>query len=588
VLDRNQYPLYSAYMLDTAIQKTWRILEPTPRAAAALSAKLDLPTWAAQVLCHRGYGDGTEAKAFLDPGLSDLPPFHGLLGLDQALEILVPALMEGKAVGVAGDYDADGITSTALLVDFLRQCGATVVWDLPHRMNDGYGFSAASAQRLAQEGARLIVTVDCGISDNQGVDEAVGMGLPVIITDHHQLPPGPLPKAQAVINPQQPECGHSCHLAGVGVAFYLAAGLRAALKDAGYFNEARRMPNLRNSLDLVALGTMADVVPLKDCNRILVKEGIRVINQWRRPGLRALALAANQRSPLDSRSLAFGLAPRINAAGRMDRPDTALNLLLAEDQDQAAPLASRLEELNKLRRKVEGQVYDQAMAELDSRDELQDSALLLLAGREWHRGVLGIVASRVLSQVQKPVMLFSIENGTAYGSGRSLPGFHLQKALASCADQMIAFGGHAMAAGATVPSGELEALASALDQAARDQAGGMPQVPPLTLEAESKLPDLRRSAEWALERLSPFGQDNPEPLLAITRARVIEAKIVGQGHLKLLVDQEGARMSAIGFNLGHLMPKSGDLVDLAASPRISNFNGRRVELSLEDLRVIQP
>jgi single-stranded-DNA-specific exonuclease len=565
-------------------QTTWRVLEPTPRAAKSLAAELALPLWAAQVLCHRGYGGGDEAKEFLDPALKRLPPFHGLMGLDKALDLLIPALTQGKIIGIAGDYDADGVTATALLTEFLNQCGANLVWDLPHRLDDGYGFSPASAQRLARAGAKLIITVDCGISDTAGVEAAKELGLPVIVTDHHQLPPGPLPPARAIINPQQPGCSHSCSLAGVGVAFYLAAGLRAALKEEGYFQN-RPIPNLRHSLDLVALGTMADVVPLTGCNRILVKEGIKVINQWRRPGLRALALSANQRPPLDSRALAFGLAPRINASGRMDRPDHALKLLLADDQAQAVPLAAKLEELNTVRRRVEGEVFGQAMAELEANPELNDAALLLLAKPGWHRGVLGIVASRVLSQTNKPVMLFSIENGMAHGSGRSLPGLHLQKALAECAAHLTSYGGHAMAAGATAVSSQLAALAQALDEAAREQSGGQPPAPVLTLEARASLAALHQGGETALERLAPFGQDNPEPLLAINQVKVVDSRIVGQGHLKLQLEQEGVRMDAIGFNLGHLRPRSGQILNLAASPRMSNFRARRVELQLEDLKI---
>ena len=582
-LDRLRCPLYSTHMLQLHPDTNWRLLEPTPKAALALARKLMLPAWAAQVLCHRGLADLDEARSYLESNLMGLPSPRGLKGLDEALEVLVPAVRQGQVIGVAGDYDADGVTSTALMVDFLRNSGVQVVWDLPHRMEDGYGFSPAAATRLAEAGAQVVVTVDCGTSDLEGVDKALELGLKVVVTDHHQIPPGELPKAHALINPQQDGCEHSCYLAGVGVAFYVAAGLRAKLKEAGYYDHIP-MPNLRHSLDLVALGTMADVVPLKDCNRILVREGVETLNQMRRPGIKALSLVARQHPPLDARDLAFGLAPRINAAGRMDSPDDALRLLLADNEKDAMHLAYRLDELNRRRREVEGQVFKDAISDLEANPALGDRALVCLSSPDWHRGVLGIVASRLVERIRRPVMLFAIENGKAYGSGRSLPGLHLQKALSECAHHLLTYGGHALAAGASAKSEVLNDLAQALDQAARDQNEGELSIPPLTLEVQTNLAELKAGGLEALTRLAPFGQDNPEPMVLVPGVRVVKSSVVGDNHLKLELNHGGARMSGIGFGLGQQIPEPDSRVDLAAYPRISNFYGRQVELVLKDLR----
>jgi single-stranded-DNA-specific exonuclease len=439
--------------------RPWRIKPATPQAAQALARAMRLPAWAAQVLCHRGLADPDQARAFLSPQLADLPAPAGLAGLSAALKVLAPAVLEGRTIGVAGDYDADGVTATALMVDFLRQCGAGVVWDLPQRQRDGYGFSPAAARRLAAAGARVIVTVDCGISDHAGVAEAQALGLAVVISDHHQVPPGPLPAAAAVVNPQLGGGALSAHLSGVGVAFYLAAGLRAALREAGHFGD-RPLPNLRQALDLVAIGTMADVSPLLEENRVLVSEGLKVVAEGRRVGLKALCqaarLGAGRGGSLDARDLAFGLAPRLNAAGRLESPDQALELLLCEDPAQAAKLAQGLDRLNQARREVEADIFAEALEIIAGDPAQQRARCLVLAAPGWHRGVLGIVASRVMERTGRPAVLLGVEDGPdgpeAVGSGRSLPGFHMHRALCELSHLLSHFGGHALAAGMTLPA----------------------------------------------------------------------------------------------------------------------------------------
>jgi single-stranded-DNA-specific exonuclease len=551
-----------------------------------------LPPWAAQVLCHRGLADPDQARAFLAPQLADLPAPAGLAGLTEALKVLVPAVVEGRTIGVAGDYDADGVTATALMVDFLRQCGAPVVWDLPQRQRDGYGFSPAAARRLAAAGAQVIVTVDCGISDHAGVAEARALGMAVVVSDHHQVPPGPLPPAAAVINPHLGGGALSAHLAGVGVAFYLAAGLRAGLREAGHFGE-RPLPNLRQALDLVAIGTMADVSPLLEENRVLVTEGLKVVSEGRRTGLKALCQAARlggalDARTLDARDLAFGLAPRLNAAGRLESPDQALELLLCEDPAQAAQLAKGLDRLNQARREVEAEIFAEALEIISTDPAQQRARCLVLAAEGWHRGVLGIVASRIMERTGRPAVLLGIEQGPdgpeAVGSGRSLPGFHLHQALCGLAHLLTHFGGHSLAAGMTLPAAAVAQLAQGLAAAAGAQLPPPGQGQPLELEAEAGLGEVLATAPEVFTRLAPFGPGHPEPLLAVTGLNVHSSKLVGETHLKLDLRQNGSRGQAIGFRLAHLLPRAQGRVDLACIPRMSTYGGRHLELVLEDLR----
>jgi single-stranded-DNA-specific exonuclease len=545
---------------------------------------LGVPGWLAQVLCGRGLAEPGAARAFLRPSLAGLPGFHGLMGLRRAVGVLAEAVERGRTIGVAGDYDADGVTATALMVEFLERAGARVVWELPHRLADGYGFTPAVARRLAAAGARVALTVDCGVSDHAGIAEARALGLEVVVSDHHQLPDGPLVPAAAVINPQQEACGFCPHLAGVGVAFYLAAALRAGLEERGWF-AGRPKPNLRDSLDLVAVGTCADVVPLVDHNRLLVAEGLRVLNEGRRPGLAALAEAARLGRPLDGRDVSFGLAPRLNAAGRLDSPAPALELLLARRPERARELAAGLEASNHQRRRVEQEIFDAAARRVEEDPELAQAPCLVVAGEGWHRGVLGIVASRLVERFGRPALVFGIENGSATGSGRSVEGFHLQRALADQAGLLSAFGGHAAAAGATLPTASLPELARGLCRAAA-HTEGLGQPAPLALEAAATLAELGPAACGPLEALGPFGPGNPEPLVGAYGLEVRSARPVGRGHLKLeLADPaSGAAAPAIGFGLAGLAPAPGSLVDVAASPRVSTFRGRHLELVLADLR----
>ncbi len=585
VLDLPLPTLYSVAMSAKHPERPWRLAESMPQ-AEDLAREMGLPSWLGQVLFARGLDAPQAARKFLHTPLSELPPPDGLSGLSQAMDILVPAIEEGRVIGVAGDYDADGVTATALLVDFLKQAGAKVVWELPHRVADGYGFSPAVAKRLSQAGAQMVVTVDCGTSDIEGVAAAQELGMQVVVTDHHQVPPGPLVSAAAVINPQRDDCDFCSHLSGVGVAFYLAAGLRAALRERGWFNGTPG-PNLRDSLDLVAVGTCADVVPLLDHNRVLVREGLKVLNEGRRPGLKALVETGRMRSPLDARDISFGLAPRLNAAGRLDHAAPALDILLTRETDRARQLAGQLDGINRQRQRLEQDILAQALRKLKEDPELSQSSCLVLADQGWHRGVLGIVASRLVDRFNRPALLLCVENGKAVGSGRSVEGFHMQKALARLAHLLTHYGGHAQAVGLTLPTNAVDQLSQEMNDLA---AGSLPetgQAKPIDLEAMASIADLDHAALGALENLAPFGHGNPEPVLACFGARVDKVGVVGDKHLKLELAQEGGRVPAIGFGMAKRAPLAGELVDVAFIPRASSYGGRHLEMVIEDVRPAQ-
>lgn len=561
-------------------------MEPDQEKIRALSAELGLPKLVARVLCARGLSDPAQASAFLNPSLADLPDPSGLCGLDDALGILLPAIDQGQTIGIAGDYDADGVSSTALLVDFLRQINAPVVWEIPHRQDDGYGFSPVMAERLATAGASLVVTVDCGISDHAGVARAHELGMKVVVSDHHALPPGDLVAANAVINPHQPGCSFPPTLAGVGLAFYLAAGLRAALRADGFFT-TRTEPNLRHSLDLVALGTCADVVDLLGHNRVLVAEGGRVLGEGRREGLAALGAAARLRRPLGARDIGFGLAPRINAAGRLEHARIACELLLCRDPNQARALAQHLDGLNQQRREIEQEIVAQALDLLAEDPKAGDAACIVLGQEGWNLGVLGIVASRIKEITGRPVMLFGLDNGLAKGSGRSLPGFHMQKALSGFDELLINYGGHAMAAGATLARDDLERLAQGLDQAARASREQIAAERVLAIEAVAELAELGPQAVDPLSKLAPFGPANPEPLVMVAGAQVVSYRMLKGQHLKLTLAQGSDQAQAIAFNWKRPVPAKNQPIDLALRPAPSSFRPGTLDLVIVDLRPSQ-
>jgi single-stranded-DNA-specific exonuclease len=475
-------------------------------------------------------------------------------------------------VAVYGDYDADGITATAVLHQFLRELGLNCFPYLPDRLTQGYGLKIEGLKELAQQ-ARLVVTVDCGISDAQEVAWAKAAGLEVIITDHHEIPPE-LPDALAVVNPKR--LGHAYpfgELAGVGVALLLALGVRADLRAEGWFRQ-RPEPNLRSYLDLVALGTAADVVPLVGENRILVRQGLKVLEESRRPGIIALKeVTGLEGKPISYQNVVFQLAPRLNAAGRMGQARCALELLLSDDLAQARVQARYLHNLNRQRQALEEQVLKQARAMIRQRG-LAARPVLVLAGEDWHPGVIGIVAARLADEYHRPAALVSLVNGRGRGSARSIEGFHLFKGLTACRQALHKYGGHAAAAGFEMAADQLGALQDLLEQAFHEQVGLEPPRPTLKVDAQVELHDLDGAFHRHLETLRPFGPGNPAPVIVCLGVQCLGSRVVNQRHLKVQLAQGGGNvLEAIAFDMAAHHPLAGTL-DMALGARISHYQGR--------------
>lgn len=561
-------------------KKVWRTYPEQPELIEELSARHGVPRLVARILLNRGLIDHEDILAFLEPSLEKLRPPFALPDLEKAAARLGEAARRGETVVVYGDYDVDGLTSTCLLKHFFQELGLNCLTYIPDRLREGYGLKMPALQELARR-AKVLVTVDCGISDAAEVAWAQEHGLEVIVTDHHELPPE-LPPALAVVNPKRGGVDYPfADLAGVGVALLLALGVRAHLRERGWFKK-RPEPNLRSYLDLVALGTAADVAPMQGENRILVRQGLKVLEESRRPGLVALKeVAGLEGKPISYRDAVFRLAPRLNAAGRLGQAGGALELLLNRDLAQARLQAQHLTELNRQRQGLEEKVLRQALTLL-SAPGMMERRVWVLAGEGWHPGVIGIVAARLAEAHHRPVALVNLEEGRGRGSARSVEGFHLFRGLTACREILSRFGGHQAAAGFEVAAADLEALQEGLEEAFGQQVGPEPLQPTLKVDAQVQLEELDPLFYRQLERLRPFGPGNPEPVLACAGVECLHSRIVGERHLKVQLAQNGSLMEAIAFDMAAAHPLSGPL-EVAFSPRFSFFQGRlHPELRLLD------
>lgn len=522
----------------------WRCREaPAPHVVRELTTALRLPETVCSVLATRGIASPDDAKRFLRPRLDHLHDPALLADGGRAAERISAALGAGETIFVHGDYDVDGVCATALLTRWLRALGGHVVPFVPHRLRDGYDFSAAGLSAAQEAGASLIVTADCGTVAHETVREARSAGIDVIVTDHHTVA-GALPEATAVVNPRRSDCPYpEKGLSGTGVAYKLCELVGST---AGASRE-----DLAGYLDLVALATVADLVPLTGENRVLVSYGLRRLKASRVKGLTAL-LAASGVTPDDVTAgrLGFVLAPRINAAGRMGDAAEALQLLLTEDAREAARLASRLEETNQVRRDEDGRTLDEALELLAEEYDPDSDFGLVLWSEGWHPGVIGIVASRVVERVHRPVVLVALEGDEGRGSARSIPGLHLYEALAECSNHLGRFGGHRQAAGMDVARHALPAFRKAFNAAARARLAPEDLHPALVPDVEVSLSHVDLELTHWLSYLGPHGIGNPGPLFLARGVSLGEPRLVGEGHLKATLESEDARLDAIGFGLG--------------------------------------
>jgi len=561
------------------------------RQAAVIGQRLGLPEVVCRVLSARGV-TADSAEAFLNPTLRDLlpDPSH-LKDMDKAVARLVAAIEGGETIAIFGDYDVDGATSSALLARFLTAAGSEPLVHIPDRMTEGYGPNAPALIALAEAGATVVVTVDCGITAFAPLEAAAEAGLDVIVVDHHAAEPR-LPKACAVVNPKRLD-DDSPHdtLAAVGVAFLLIVGLNRALRDSGWYGEHCPAPDLKQWLDIVALGTVADVVPLVGVNRALVAQGIKVMGQRRNPGISALLDVAGVTTRPDAYHLGYILGPRVNAGGRVGQADLGVKLLTTEDASEAAVYAQRLHAYNQDRQEIEAGVLIEAIEQAETA-AAEDSPMILVAGANWHPGVIGIVASRLKERYALPACVVALDGGMAKGSGRSVPGFDLGQVVIAAREAGIlsAGGGHAMAAGFSLDSARLPEFRAFMAERLRAQADGGGVVP--TLEIDGAV-DIRACTPELLEilaRVGPFGAGNDEPRFVVPSVRVTKADVVGQGHVRcFLTGAGGGRLKAIAFkcvdsDLGMaLLNSAGSALHVAGSLRLDTWQGRNeCQLIIED------
>jgi len=581
----------------------WKLLSvaPVPANIGQIAEDLGITQVIAEVLWRRGFNSPQDMDRFLSPGLRHLPKPEAIPGLTEAARVLARELMAGSRFCVWGDYDVDGITSTALVKDFFaKRLGPEVAAQqirhyLPNRVDDGYGLNVAGIERLAADGVRLLLTVDCGISAVAEVARANELGMTVVVSDHH-MPPAELPPAAAICNPRLcgGNCGDACtglcELAGVGVAFMLMAALNRLLPG--------EPVDMRQFLDLVALGTVADVVSLTGPNRILVKNGLLLIKEAKRPGLASLKVYSgyDRLAELGAGQIGFGLAPRINAAGRMSDPQVALTMLLAPDMDTANPLASKLDGLNAKRRSEEQSILEEALLQAE---EQKERLGLVLAADHWHPGVIGIVASRVVERHYKPVLMLcreEDENGGHYkGSGRSVSEFDLHEGLTGLEHLFLGFGGHKQAAGLSMPLANLEALREGFHLAVETALGSLPLKASLKLDRELPFGDITFTLLKELEMLQPFGMGNPEPVFVSPPVLVKDYRVFGKDHVKLQLAEQ-LPDDQVGVRPGAVLPAKawrkaadltrdvqGKLMRFAFTPRIDRFDGiPKIELQVKD------
>lgn len=579
-------PLYFAEMTATMprIRPPARWLPPPAtdaREVERLSATLALPVVLCQLLLQRGYGDAELARQFLRPRLEHLSDPYALLGMTAAVERLVRAIRTGETVLVHGDYDVDGMCSTALLTRALRQLGGAIVPFIPHRVTDGYDLTDAGVLAAIAAKAHVVLTADCGTSALPAIAVLNAAGIDVIVSDHH-LPGGPLPECAAILNPKQPGCtSPDKDFAAVGIAFKLALAVTRAM--GGSENAVFGL------LDLVALATVADLAPLRGENRVLVKYGLKLMGETQNAGLRALIRASGlEGKPLTAGRIGYILAPRLNAVGRLGNALRGVELLLTDDPGEANEIARELEELNQRRQSLDRTTLDEAMRIVDTID-LDETYGLIIAKQGWHAGVIGIVASRIVEQVSRPVVMVALDGDTGKGSGRSISAFDLHAGLSACREHLVRFGGHRAAAGITVQTALVPTLQSRFNAIARDQLTADDLVPEQRIDLEVHEADLNDELERLLRYFEPHGLGNPTPTLVLRGARIDAApkRIGSTDGVRCAISTDRGAIAAIGWRLGERAKLLDPAlpVDLAFRLDRDDYRGAdRLQLNLVDVR----
>lgn len=554
----------------------WNVISDITKEAQNLSIETGLSTIVCQILLNRGYSDKASVYEYLNPSLAKLPDPFLLSELEKGSKRVAEAVIGGEKISVYGDYDIDGSTATASLTSFLRSLGANVLFYQPERFAEGYGFHVSAVDELKKKGVALIITVDCGTSDIQTAEYCIKNGIDLIVTDHHKVSQE-YPRSFAFINPHKNgEEKVFSDLSGVGVAYYFMIGIRKVLRDKGFFND-KKEPDLKEYLDMVAFGTIADLVPIQGINRILVKKGLEMMNNNPRLGLSALIELSSLKDKLTYESVGFVLSPRMNAAGRMGSASRCVELLLTNDGNEARDLAQILQEENNKRMNFQKRSWEEICSFVEAIEKKDPDAFartntITLSSKGWHQGIIGILASKSVDRWFKPTAVFTeIGSGIYKGSARSVPGVDLFKVFSEFKDMFEDFGGHQMAIGMSIKEERIQEFKLLFESSIEKQLNSCPAKQTLKIDLELKLSEIDMKVLNDLSRMEPFGSDNPAPLF-VSKVKVFDKKVLKGKHLKLKLEN-GA--DAIGFNMGNLAENIGAVTDIVFRPSINEWNGTK-------------
>jgi len=560
------------------VRKIWRIKDPNPSIQNDLSGALNISKVTAQLLINRGINTVGAGRDFMQFSLAACHDPFLLKDMDKAVSRIKKAISSGEKMLVYGDYDADGMTSVAVLYSALRKLNANVESYIPNRLEEGYGLNLAAIKIAHRNGINLIVTVDCGIGSFKEVDYAKSLGVDIVITDHHELLEARVPAACAVVNPLQPGCKYPFkHLAGVGLAYKLA---KALYEGTNFFAE--------DFLDLVSLGTVADIAPLVGENRILTKHGLNELNARGHAGLKALMEVAGLKGKdISCGHIGFALGPRINAMGRVGSPQKAVELLLSDDHAEALLIAKTMDSENRNRQKIEARILDEALSKVEREVNFKHHKVIVLASENWHPGVIGIVASRIADRFYRPAILISLDGKFGKGSGRSIEHFHLFDYLLRCKDTLVGFGGHESACGVTIEKDRIDEFRDKINEEASKDVNETIYSQKLDIDMDIPLSSLNESVISEIESLAPFGEENPRPVLASKDLIVKDGpRQIGKNGFKIWVTDGRITCEAVSFGKSNLtVPAMGDNINLAYIPSINDWQGvRSIQLELKDIQ----
>lgn len=557
--------------------KKWEIYDSNEQKVKEICDKYNLNKIIGKIIVNRNVTSDEDVRIFITPTRDDFHDPFLFKGMDIAVDRILQAINNKEKIFIYGDYDVDGITSTTVLKKYLQERGGIVNTYIPNRLNEGYGLNKEAIKKIKEMGTDLIITVDCGISGIEEVKYAKELGIEVIVTDHHEVGEV-LPDALAVIDAKRKDNTYPFNLlAGVGVVFKViqAISIKLNLKAEEYLKY----------LDLVCVGTISDIVPLEGENRTIAKLGLMLIRVTKNVGLRELIKSSGYKE-IDSNTISFGVAPRINACGRMGHEEEALKLFLAETKEEAVEVTKKLNEYNTLRQNTEKAIYEDAVSKIE-KENIENKNSIVVGGYNWHHGVIGIVSSKVTEKYYKPSILLCFEDGIAKGSGRSIQGFDLYEGLTKCSEFLDKFGGHAMAVGLTLNKENFENFKDKFEKIA-EEANIKEMVPTIYIDEEVKLKDISMDLVKSLSVLEPFGEANKVPLFLIKNLKIDSIRALSEGrHLKLSLRDESVVINAIGFDIGNLAEeyKIGDKIDVVGTLEINSFNGfSSIQINIKDIR----